>query len=48
MNRMYVAAVDVTVLTFDSAEERDAYETHVVGNWTDRGYDPDSCLFWLY
>ncbi len=48
MKRMYIAAVDITVLTFESKEERDAYETHVVSDWTDRGYDSDSCLYWLY
>ncbi len=45
--RFHVAGIG-NILGFESEEERDAYEKYVDRKWTDRGYDSDSCLFWLY
>jgi len=47
MEKFYVEGIG-TIYGFESESARDAYAKYVDRTWTDRGYDSDSCLFWLY
>ena len=52
MTKVYNKDLGITILAFDCPIERDAYETYVTKfngkSWTDKGFDSDSMLYWLY